>query len=180
MKALRKNEWDESTAYAPAPARKAVGWTPVVIVTEYGTAAYEAAIPVTETEPKFSVRNVALFLAAPFVGLLYALAMPLVGLGALVWFAAKAVAKKAPALKAAAATLAAPFVGLLYAIAMPFAGLGALVWIAAKLLAKKVPAVKAVAATLAAPFIGLAFIVAMPVAGLGALGWVAAKSVISR
>jgi hypothetical protein len=35
-------------------------------------------------------RNVALFLLAPFIGLAYALAFPVVGLAALAWFALRA------------------------------------------------------------------------------------------
>ena len=35
-------------------------------------------------------RNVALFVAAPFIGLAYALAFPFVGLGALAWLAVRA------------------------------------------------------------------------------------------
>jgi len=42
-------------------------------VTKYGTA-----------------RNIALFLAAPFIGLAYAVALPFVGAGALVWMAIRA------------------------------------------------------------------------------------------
>ena len=37
-----------------------------------------------------TVRNVALFLAAPFIGLAYAIALPFVGAGALVWLAIRA------------------------------------------------------------------------------------------
>ena len=35
-------------------------------------------------------RNVALFVAAPFIGLAYALAFPFVGLGALAWLVVRA------------------------------------------------------------------------------------------
>jgi len=37
-----------------------------------------------------AARNVALFLAAPFIGLAYAIAFPFVGAGALVWMAIRA------------------------------------------------------------------------------------------
>jgi CheY-like chemotaxis protein len=40
------------------------------------------------------LKNVALFLAAPFVGLAYALALPFVGLGMLAWMGIKAVLKR--------------------------------------------------------------------------------------
>jgi len=86
------------------------------------------------------VKNVALFLAAPFVGLAYILAFPIVGLGMLVWMAVEAQQKKsaeaprraAPvassALKSTATFLAAPFIGLAYIIVGPIIGLGMLAW----------------------------------------------------
>ena len=87
------------------------------------------------------VRQIALFLAAPFIGLAYAVAMPLVGLAALLWIGGKALlqtqaAKHAPMfLKNVALLAAAPFIGLLYAMALPFVGMGFLVVTAAKALA---------------------------------------------
>jgi CheY-like chemotaxis protein len=88
------------------------------------------------------VKNVALFLAAPFVGLAYILAFPIVGLGMLAWMAIQAQKKKAEeaaklqpvaparpsALKSAALLLAAPFIGLAYIIVGPIVGLGMLLW----------------------------------------------------
>lgn len=88
------------------------------------------------------VKNVALFLAAPFVGLAYILAFPIVGLGMLAWMAIQAQKKKseeaaklqpvAPArpsaLKTTALMLAAPFIGLAYIIVGPIVGLGLLLW----------------------------------------------------
>lgn len=87
-------------------------------------------------------KNVALFLAAPFVGLAYILAFPIVGLGMLAWTAIQAQKKKsetaamrqptAPvkpsALKTVAMVLAAPFIGLVYIIVAPIVGLGMLLW----------------------------------------------------
>jgi hypothetical protein len=40
------------------------------------------------------VKNVALFLAAPFVGLVYALLFPFIGLGMLGWMGVKALANR--------------------------------------------------------------------------------------
>lgn len=54
-------------------------------------AAYE-----THAALKHAARNagkVALFVAAPFIGLAYALALPFVGIGALVWVAVRAARK---------------------------------------------------------------------------------------
>ena len=87
------------------------------------------------------IKNVALFLAAPFVGLAYILAFPIVGLGMLAWMAIQAQKKKSdeaaklqPAptqssvLKSTATFLAAPFIGLVYIIVGPIVGLGMLLW----------------------------------------------------
>ena len=88
------------------------------------------------------LKNVALFFAAPFVGLAYILAFPFVGLGMLAWMAIEAQKKKseeaamlrpaAPAkpsvVKTIAMVLAAPFIGLAYVVVGPIVGLGMLLW----------------------------------------------------
>ena len=86
------------------------------------------------------VKNVALFFAAPFVGLAYILAFPIVGLGMLAWTAMQAQQKKSAqaanlqavaessVLKSTAVFLAAPFIGLVYVIVGPIVGLGVLLW----------------------------------------------------
>jgi hypothetical protein len=52
---------------------------------------YEAfATPVTATNVLRYARNLALFAAAPFIGLVYVLAFPLVGAVALAWVGFKA------------------------------------------------------------------------------------------
>ena len=133
MSALHKMEIYEAAGYATVPLKKSTGWLPEVIVTARGTAAYEPAVPVAaEVECNSVAKNVALFLAAPFIGLAYLLAMPFVAFGALVWIGAKALAKKVPATKSIALTFAAPFIGLAFIVAMPFLGLGALAWVGAK------------------------------------------------
>ena len=75
------------------------------------------------------LKNIALFVSAPFIGLVYAMALPFVGLGMLAWFAAKAIAK-APAtprvlvaLRSIALLVAAPFIGLVFAVLLPFVGI---------------------------------------------------------
>jgi len=87
-------------------------------------------------------KNVALFLAAPFVGLAYILAFPIVGLGMLAWTAIQAQKKKAeetaalqpatPAkpsgLKTVAMMIAAPFLALACVVVGPIVGLGLLLW----------------------------------------------------
>jgi hypothetical protein len=80
----------------------------------------QAAITAART-----LKNVALFAAAPFIGLVYAMALPLVGLVMLAAIAARAVAKTnaLATLKNVGLLLAAPFVGLAYAVALPFVGI---------------------------------------------------------
>jgi len=82
------------------------------------------------------VRNVALFFAAPFIGLAYLLAFPFVGFALLAWVAAKAIMKNDLA-RPIATALAAPFVGLAFVTVGPLAGLGALGWIGVNALLKK-------------------------------------------
>ena len=93
------------------------------------------------------VKNVALFLAAPFVGLAYILAFPIVGLGMLAWTAIQA--QKKAAEQAAAMQPAAP---------------------------AKPSALKTIALVFAAPILGLAFVVLGPIVGLGLLLWFGAQA----
>lgn len=160
-------------------------WTPVVIITGYGTTANEArakavgvsdfmrkplspemieesaahallepaaevvapaaAMPAQEVRvalvaKESNLKNIALFLAAPFIGLVYALFLPLLGLAMLTWIGGKAllktqVVRNSPAyLKNVALFLAAPFIGLAYAVALPFVGVAMLVWVGGKAL----------------------------------------------
>jgi hypothetical protein len=123
----------EAVGYETAPLKRSAGWLPVVIVTSHGTAAYEPAVPIAvEVETRSVAKNIALFLAAPLIGLVYLVAMPFVGLGALIWIGAKALAAKIPAVKAMALAIAAPFIGLAFVVAMPFLGLGALAWVGSR------------------------------------------------
>ena len=89
------------------------------------------------------LKQVALFAVAPFIGLVYAVLLPFVGLGYLATLAARAFAARygaKPAVKFArrvAMFVAAPFIGLAFIVAMPFAGIGALAWIGARAAAAK-------------------------------------------
>jgi CheY-like chemotaxis protein len=101
-----------------------------------------APVPSTARNMVRLLKNVALFFAAPFVGLAYILAFPFVGLGMLAWMAIEAQKKKSeeaamlqpavPAkpsvLKTIAMVLAAPFIGLAYVIVGPIVGLAMLLW----------------------------------------------------
>lgn len=158
-------------------------WTPVVIITGYGTEAAEARAkaagvsgfvhkplspemiegsardalaapavaadvvvlpvagkaPVAETGSALSVlKNIALFFAAPFIGLAYIIALPIVGLGFFAMLAMR-VASKSEAVRSVTRTLrhvgmfiAAPFLGLAAVVFFPFIGLAMLMWMAGK------------------------------------------------
>lgn len=80
-----------------------------------------------------NAKNVALFFAAPFIGLIYALAFPLIGLGLLAWMAAKAVMKNKKA-RTVALVIAAPIIALAFVAIGPIVGLGGLAWVGAKAL----------------------------------------------
>ena len=160
-------------------------WTPVVIITGYGTDAAEArakaagvsafvhkplspemiedsardamaapavappeALPVaTEAAmPEAAstagvLKNIALFFAAPFIGLAYIVALPLVGLGFMAVLAGRAAAKydavktAGLVLKNIGMVIAAPVIGLVYILLLPFFGLALLLWMAGKAVA---------------------------------------------
>lgn len=109
-------------------------WTPVVIEGSRTKAAEATAAPPGATGTGGLIKNMALFLSAPFIGLLYAVLLPFVGLGMLAWFAGKALYETGRVHKAlrigkrVLMIAAAPFVGLVYLIVLPFAGLGMLAW----------------------------------------------------
>jgi CheY-like chemotaxis protein len=202
-------------------------WTPVVIITGYGSVANEqrahaagvsafvrkplspemieeaavfarqapdapvqpvSAHIVTPAEdavvaaaPEHRVRNIALFLAAPFIGLAYALALPAVGAAMLVWEGSKAL-KQSAAARAAIRTVAmlavAPFIGLAFALLLPLVGLVVLAWTAAPALWDSFSARGAarVAGFALSPLLGLAYFLFLPIAGTLTLAWVAMHS----
>jgi len=116
-------------------------WTPVVIEGARTKAVERAAVAPAPAGTGGLIKNMALFLSAPFIGLLYAILLPFVGLGMLAWFAGKALyetGKVHKALRLGKRVLmiaAAPFVGLVYLIVLPFAGLGMLAWFGAAAIA---------------------------------------------
>jgi hypothetical protein len=71
-----------------------------------------------------TIKNVALLLVAPFIGLTYAILMPFVAIGVLVWLVGKELAQIRFARLAAA-----PFVGLAMLALLPFAGIAMLAWV---------------------------------------------------
>jgi CheY-like chemotaxis protein len=144
----------------------------------------EAAAP-QAVASESQLKKVGLFMAAPFIGLAYAVALPFVGLGALGWMAIKAFARSsAPAklltfTKNVALFIAAPFLGLLYAMLLPVVGTATLAWMGVKALRRNAAAMKVVkfiGTLMAAPFIGLAFILALPYLGAAALVWIVVRA----
>ena len=84
------------------------------------------------------LKNMALFLVAPFVGLAYALLLPFVGVAMLAWVAGKALYDSTKVRAAmrfggyAAEAVAAPLAGLAFILMLPFVGLAMLLWVAAR------------------------------------------------
>ena len=81
------------------------------------------------------MKNVALFLVAPFVGLAYLLAFPIIGFGMLAWVAAKAVMKNEKT-RPVAMLIAAPAIALVFVTIGPLVALGALASIGVNALLK--------------------------------------------
>jgi CheY-like chemotaxis protein len=157
---------------------------PVAAVAVSSLAANEE-IPVEVVKERSRLVNIALFLAAPFIGLVYAMALPLVGMAMLLGIAGKALAKY-PAgaatlsfLKNAGLLLAAPFIGLAYAVALPFIGMGMLLYTGGRALVK-MPAARNAALLVTAPFIGLVFAVTLPVVGAAMLIGVGSKAAFAK
>ena len=127
MTAVRKILFEEepvvATNVARAPAAK------LYVVT--GNAPAEARAETTGG----ALKNIALFFAAPFIGLAYIVLLPVVGLGFMVVLAARAAAKFAAVrtvglvLKNVALVVAAPVLGLAYVVFFPFVGLAALAYL---------------------------------------------------
>lgn len=92
--------------------------------------------PIAQEPEMAHWKSVLLFLAAPFIGLMYALFLPLVGIGMLAYTGYTAFNKTKIFVKAKNIGLfiAAPFIGLAYAVSLPFLGLGMLAWVGGKAL----------------------------------------------
>jgi CheY-like chemotaxis protein len=160
-------------------------WTPVVIITGYGTDAAEARAkaagvsrflhkPLSPDMIEGSARDV---LARPV-----AFAEPVIA-AATTEAAPVEAGSVALVLKNIALFFAAPFIGLAYIIALPFYGLGVLAFLAAGIVGRneKVRAVaRHGAMAVAAPIIGLAGIVLFPFIGFALLLWTAGKAVTAK
>jgi len=154
-------------------------WTPVVIITGFGTA---------EQEARAKAAGATRFIHKPLSpAMIEGSAREATEVAvALAEVPATAPAGKESALKNVALFFAAPFIGLAYLIALPFVGGAMLGWVALKA-ALKYNAVrnagmilKHVALLAVAPFIGLASIVVLPFVGLVALGWMGARAMVEN
>lgn len=131
-------EGSAAEALRDAPAMSApIALAPVVAPTAEPTV--EAAAPDSR------LKNIALFFAAPFIGLAYAVFLPFVGLGVALWFVGQALVKSGALRRTGEALLTvakiafAPFIGLAYVIVLPFAGLATLAWFAGRAMLTKRP-----------------------------------------
>jgi len=105
-------------------------------------ATVEAQAAGVEAAAKYGLaKNIALFLAAPFIGLAYIIALPFAGFGMLAWIGLRAAARKYSAVRAAGQVLrvagyvvCAPFIALAWIILLPFTGLAMLAWMGAQAL----------------------------------------------
>ena len=161
-------------------------WTPVVIITGYGTDAAEA---------RAKAAGVSSFVHKPLSPEMIedsardALAAPTAQVLALPAAAEAPLAEPAGTeskLKNILLFFAAPFIGLAYIVAFPFVGLGILAVLGSRAAAKN-EAVKTVGVTMkniamvfAAPVFGLAYILLFPFLGLATLFWLAGRAVAAR
>ncbi len=154
-------------------------WTPVVIITGYGTEAAESRAraagvvsfmhkPLSPEMIEDSARDA---LAAPAV-VAEAVAAP-----AAVEAPAAEPVGAIDVVKNIALFFAAPFIGLAYVIALPIVGFGLLAVLAARV-AARIQVVRTVGMMIAAPVLGLAFVAFFPLVGLAMLAWMGGRSVV--
>ncbi len=164
-------------------------WTPVVIITGYGTA---------DNEARAEAAGVSGFLRKPLSpeaiekSVEAAVAAALPAPAELPLLAAAAAQPAAGGEEAMGRTVgmflkdvgmffAAPFIGLAFIALFPFIGLAMLAWMGGKRIAAGGGKVlKNVGLTLAAPFIGLAFVVLFPFIGLAMLAWTGGQALRQR
>jgi CheY-like chemotaxis protein len=173
-----------------ASAAKAMS-VPALSVVQAPEVSPSKGLPVEVLEKQNGFKSLALTLAAPFIGLAYALLLPLIGAAMLAWIGGKALvqsqaAKKAPTyLKNVALFFAAPFIGLVYALSLPLVGVSILAWSAGKAVManpkgrKLLTALATAGKLVAAPFIGLAYAVLLPFVGTAMLIGMGAKALLA-
>ncbi len=116
-------ETSASTTYKK-PILTVIHSTPKVEVVQQQLASTETTSEIKVNKPI----DIALFLVAPFIGLLYALALPLIGM----FFLIREAIRAFPAIKKVGLFVAAPFIGLAYALFLPIIGLGMLLYVGGK------------------------------------------------
>ena len=136
MSALRKNEIFETAANSSEAAVAKKTWEPV-LYNIVRRPREENAASVEARTVASTAKNIALFLASPFIGLAYVAAMPFVAAGMLAYFGAKALFNKYPIAKHVAMLVAAPFLGLAMIVVAPIVGAGALGYYGSKALAAR-------------------------------------------
>jgi CheY-like chemotaxis protein len=163
-------------------------WTPVVIITGYGTDAAEARAraagvssflhkPLSPEMIEGSVRDV---LARP------AASAETVNAVAPAEATVAEAATAGSVLKNIVLFFVAPFMGLAYIIAIPFYGLGVLALLAGRVAAKnetvKAAAIvlKHVVMAIATPILGLVYVALFPFIGLALLLWLAGKAAVAK
>jgi CheY-like chemotaxis protein len=169
-------------------------WTPVVIITGYGTA---------ENERRAKAAGVSAFLRKPLSpeaieesasNALHETAPvsvePIEAIrveeAVRVEEAGEEVAEKYSGLKFTAMLVAGPVLGFFYAVLLPFIGIAALAWTAGKAFAripvvgKALRFIKNVALFLSAPFVGLAYVVLFPFVGTAMIAWMGAKALMGK
>jgi hypothetical protein len=96
----------------------------------------EAAVAKKEVAVTTHLKDVALFLAAPFVGLAYVITFPLIGFGMIAWILGKKLLANKTA-RPIALAIAAPFATIALVTVAPVVGLGALAWVGGRALLKR-------------------------------------------
>lgn len=113
-------------------------------VTKLYVVADNAPAEVPEEAAGSTLKNIALFLAAPFIGLAYIIALPFVGLAVIAVLAGRVAAKfnavktVGLVLKNVGLAVAAPVLGLAYVVFFPVIGLATLLWMAGNAAAAKI------------------------------------------
>jgi len=151
-------------------------WTPVVIITGYGTAEHEA---------RAKAAGVSGFLHKPLSPeMIEESAREVIAVAAPEEEATESPVRKESVLKNIALFFAAPFIALAYIIAFPFVGAAMLVWFAGKAAANRRlgvtvgKAAKSTGLLVAAPFIALACLVLFPFIGLAMLAWIGGRAAL--
>lgn len=130
-----------SPAMIEGSARDATEAAPAVEAAPAETPEAKVETTVAPARGESVIKGIALFFAAPFIGLAYMIALPFVGGAMIAWFGAKAAAERYPVVgnagllaKNVGFLAVAPLVGLTSVVLLPFVGLAALAWLGGRAL----------------------------------------------